>query len=74
MLPAMSTLAEIEAAVDQLAVAEQKALLQFVAERVGRSETLANDPVAAVIGAYRSGTSNTAKDAEDILYGRDGNL
>ena len=70
----MSTLAEIEAAVDQFAVSEQKAPLQFVAERDGRTETLAADPVAAVIGAYRSGTSNTAKAAEDILYGRDGDL
>ena len=54
-------------------MAEQKALLRFVAECVHRSETMADDPVAAVIGAYRSGTNNTARDAEDILYGRNDN-
>lgn len=67
----MSTLAEIEAAADQLPAAEQKALLQFIAERVHRSGALADDPVTAVIGAYHSGTNNTGRDAEDILYGRD---
>ena len=70
-VPTMSTLAEIEAAVDQLPAADQKALLQFIAERVGRSEALEYDPVAAVIGAYHSGTNNTARDDEDILYGHD---
>ena len=68
----MSTLTEIEAAVDQLPVAEQKALLQFIAERVHRSEALADDPVTAIIGAFPSGEPNdTARRDEDILYGHD---
>ena len=68
----MSTLTEIEAAVDQLPVEEQKALLQFIAERVHRSETLADDPVAAIIGAFPSGEPNdTGRRAEDILYSYD---
>jgi hypothetical protein len=66
----MSTLAEIEAAVDKLPAAEQKALLEFIAERLHRSEALAEDPVTALIGAYHSGTHSTGADAEDILYGR----
>jgi hypothetical protein len=56
-----------------LPAAEQKALLQFIAERVHRSEALADDPVIAVIGAYHSGHHTTGEDAEDILYGHDGN-
>ena len=68
----MSTLAEIEAAVDQLPVAEQKTLLQFIAERVGRSEALTDDPVADIIGAFPGGEPNdTARRDEDILYGHD---
>lgn len=69
ILAAMSTLAEIEAAVDKLPTAEQKSLLRFIAERVHRSESPAVDPVAALIGTYHSGTASTGEDAEDILYG-----
>ena len=65
----MSTLTEIEAAVEQLPAAEQKVLLQFIAERVHRSEALADDPVTAIIGAFPSGEPNdTARRDEDILY------
>ncbi len=68
----MSTLAEIEAAVDQLPAVEQKALLQFIAERVQRSEALADDPVNAIIGAFSGGEPNdTGRRAEDILYGHE---
>ena len=68
----MSTLAEIEAAVGQLPTAEQKALLRFIAERVHRSEALAEDPVAAIIGAFPSAEPNdTGRRAEEILYGHD---
>lgn len=68
----MSTLAEIQAAADQLPAAEQKALLQFIAERVHRSEALADDPVIGIIGAFSSGKPNdTGRRAEEILYGRD---
>ena len=69
----MSTLAEIEAAVAQLPTAEQKALLEFIVERVHRSEALraADDPVAEWIGAFHSGTNSIGEEAEDILYGRD---
>ena len=72
---AMSTLAEIEAAVDKLPAAEQKALLQFIAERVHRSEALADDPVATVIGAYSSGKLNdTGSRAEEMLHGHEDRL
>ena len=68
----MSTLAEIEAAADKLPAADQKALLQFIAERVHRSEALLDDPVAAIIGAFPSGKPNdTGRQAEEILYGHD---
>lgn len=68
----MSTLAEIEAAVDELPTAEQKALLQFIAERVHRFEALTDDPRAAIAGAFPSGKPNdTARRAEEILYGHD---
>ena len=68
----MSTLAEIEAAVEKLPAAEQKALLRFIAGRVHRLEASADDPVAALIGVYRSGTRSTGEDAENILYRHDG--
>lgn len=71
--PAMGTLAEIRAAADQLPVAEQRILFQFIAERINRSEHLADDSVAAVIGAYRNGHQTTGEDAEDIFYGHDSN-
>ena len=68
----MSTLIEIKVAVDQLPVAEQMALLQFITERVGRSEVLEYDPMTEVIGAFPSGKPNdTGRRAEDILYGWD---
>ena len=68
----MSTLAEIEAAVDQLPVVEQRALFQFIAERINRSEDLVDDPVTAIIGAFPSeGPNDTARHDEDILYGHD---
>ncbi len=69
----MSTLAEIESAVDKLPAAEQKALFQFIAERIHRSVALAHDPVADIIGAFSSGEPNdTGRHAEDILYGHAG--
>ena len=69
LFQAMSTLAEIEAAIENLPVDEQRTLLQFVAERVHRSDAVTDDPVQAIIGAYRSGYTTTGEDAEDILYG-----
>ena len=53
LFQAMSTLAEIEAAIENLPVDEQRTLLQFVAERVHRSDAVTDDPVQAIIGAYR---------------------
>ena len=65
----MSTLAEIEEAVDQLPSAQQEALFAFLAERLGRHR-LAADPVAGIIGAFSSGEPNdTGRRAEEILYG-----
>ena len=68
----MSTLAEIEAAIEPLPMDEQKTLLQFIAERVRDREAILNDPVQAIIGAFPSGEPNdTGRRAEDILYGHD---
>ena len=65
----MSTLAEIEEAVDKLPSAQQEALFAFLAERLGRQDS-AFDPVADIIGAFPGGEPNdTGRRAEEILYG-----
>ncbi len=68
----MSTLAEIEQAVKTLPPSEQEALLEFLAQRVGRKESAkptADDPFDAMIGAFAGPREATGRRAEDILYG-----
>ena len=66
----MSTLAEIEAAVEKLSAVEQKALLRLIAERIHSFDASIDDPVTAVIGAFAGEPSDTGRQAEEILYGR----
>lgn len=72
IFPTMSTLAEIEEAVDKLPSTQQEALYVFLAERL-RQDHPAADPVADIIGAFAGGeSSETGRRAEEILYGRGG--
>ena len=69
----MSTLAEIEQAVETLPPSEQEALLEFLTYRVGRkssAEPATDDPFDAMIGAFAGPREATGRRAEDILYGR----
>ena len=69
----MSTLAEIEAAVERLPRSEQEELLAFVAERIRRGaprEGSAPDPFADVVGAFSGERAATGRNAEKILYGK----
>ena len=65
----MSTLAEIEAAVEDLSKPEQEVLYAFLAARLGTAESMADDPVADVIGAFTGAPGATGRQAEEILYG-----
>ena len=68
----MSTLAEIEAAVESLSSSQQKELLAFLTERIGRDvegETASGDAFMAVIGAFAGPAEPTGRRAEEILYG-----
>ncbi len=67
---AMSTLAEIEAAVAQLPLPQQETLFTSLAVRLGRSEPAAHDPVTDIIGAFAGEPGDTGRRAEEILYGR----
>ena len=69
IFPAMSTLAEIEAAVAQLPLPQQEVLFAFLAERLGRRDSSVDDPVNDVIGAFAGEPGATGRHAEDILYG-----
>src|SRR5437879_4744198 len=66
----MSTLAEIEAAVETLPRAQQQELLTFLAEKVGRSGSVpadGADAFAGVIGAFAGPREATGRKAEEIL-------
>jgi len=68
----MSTLAEIEAAIESLPTAEQRELLAFLARRVGAENQLpsqGDDPFARLIGAYAGAREATGRNAEELLYG-----
>ncbi len=68
----MSTLAEIEAAVETLPRPEQERLMTFLAERVGRepaTSVQSEDPFEAMIGAFAGPADATGRKAEEILYG-----
>jgi hypothetical protein len=67
----VSTLQEIEAAVENLPRPEQEALLTFLAERVRRPLSAGSeDAFDAVIGAFAGPLEATGRKAEDILYGK----
>jgi len=71
----MSTLAEIEAAIEHLPAPEQEELFVFLARRVKRpvsapSTPTEADPFAAVIGAFAGADEATGRKAEGVLYGR----
>jgi hypothetical protein len=68
----MSTLAEIEQAVETLPPSEQEELFHFLARRVGREVPAASgssDPFDAVIGAFAGPQEATGRRTEEILYG-----
>lgn len=66
---AMSTLAEIEAAVETLPTSLQEELFSFLAGKLGRFGAPAVDPVNDVIGAFAGEPGSAGREAEDILYG-----
>jgi hypothetical protein len=70
----MSTLAEIEAAVENLPRPQQERLFVFLAQRMGRSSApaLPDDAFTNVIGAFAGPHEATGRRAEEILYGKDG--
>ena len=67
----MSTLSEIEAAVETLPLPQQERLMAFLAERIGRqleTASQSNDPFENVIGAFAGPLAATGRKAEDLLY------
>lgn len=67
----MSTLQEIEAAVDRLPRALQEDLFAFIAERIGRPLSVGTqDPFDAMIGAFAGPAEATGRNTEQILYGK----
>jgi hypothetical protein len=70
-LSAMSTLAEIEAAVKTLPRSQQEELFAFLAERIRRpSGARGEDSFERVIGAFTGPREATGRKAEEILYGK----
>jgi hypothetical protein len=68
----MSTVAEIEAAVEALSREQQEELFTLLAERIGRpipAPVGEQDPFASMIGAYAGPHEATGRQAEEILYG-----
>ena len=69
----MSTLAEIEAAIEHLPASEQQELLVFLSRRVvpaGCVAPIVDDPFAAIIGSFVGAQDSTGRKTEEILYGR----
>jgi hypothetical protein len=69
----MSTVAEIETAIEKLPIPQQEEIFAFLALRSDKrtTATLGNeDPFAALIGAYAGPREATGRNAEDVLYGR----
>jgi hypothetical protein len=67
----MSTLAEIEMAVEKLSQAQQRDLLKFLAEKLetsGPAPTQNEDAFAGIIGAFAGQRDATGRKAEEILY------
>jgi len=70
----MSTLDEIEAAVENLPRLQQEKLFAFLAQRIGRLSppAPAKDSFAEFIGAFAGPHEPTGRRAEEILYGNGG--
>jgi hypothetical protein len=70
----MSTLAEIEAALQKLPRAQMEQLRALLEERLRQPVTKADleDPVEKFIGAFAGPKDATGRKAEDILYGTTG--
>lgn len=69
----MSTLAEIEEAIERLPAPEKEELFVFLAQRIKRhvsASSAEGDPFAAMIGAFAGPCEATGRNAEAILYGR----
>jgi hypothetical protein len=64
----MSTLAEIEKAMDLLPAEEFEKLQKLVAEKA-RMSALITDPFDAVIGSFEGKREATGRNADEILYG-----
>ena len=67
----MSTLAEIEDAIEHLPAAEKEELLVFLSHRVIRTGAVVpevEDPFAALIGAFAGPLEATGRNAEEVLY------
>ncbi len=68
----MSTLSEIEAAIEHLPVVQQAELLTFLTRRMARPNGTApenEDPFAAMIGQFAGAREATGRKAEELLYG-----
>ncbi len=69
----MSTLSEIEAAIELLPAAQQEELLAFLTHRTKKPDSAAPadvDPFAALIGAFAGAHEATGRNAEELLYGK----
>jgi hypothetical protein len=64
----MSTLLEIEEAIEKLPAPQLEELLRYLSGKVGRGT--AADPFEAVVGAFTGPQEATGRNAEEILYGR----
>jgi hypothetical protein len=72
----MSTLTEIEAAIEHLPEVQQVELLAFLTQRLKKSVSPAttsptDDPFGAMIGAFAGVREATGRKAEELLYGKD---
>jgi hypothetical protein len=68
----MSTLAEIEAAVETLPGRSSRKLLASLAEKIGSSRSARvkyEDAFVRMIGAFAGPSEATGRKAEEILYG-----
>ncbi len=66
----MSTLAEIEAAIEKLPPPEQEKLFAHLSERLPSLFVLQHDPVKHIAGMLEDEPGYIGRNAEEILYGR----
>jgi hypothetical protein len=73
ILSAMSTLSEIEAAIEDLPAAQQEELLAYLMRRIKKPANSAaanDDPFAKMIGAFAGPHEATGRHSEELLYGK----